>query len=189
MSEKLSYEEFIKKAIVKLRKDSYKGIHTVYSGFNQAFKKHYGDVDPIQATNELAAQGKIVIRPVRGGVMLYLPEEAPAAANKGDEALAAIVGQGYDDAPKLSYEEFIRKAIPALRKDNYKGIHTVYSGFNQAFKKYYNNEDPIKVTNDLAAQGRLVVRPVRGGVMLYLPEEAPLAQTKGDEALDKILEP
>jgi len=189
MSEKMSHEEFIKKAIVKLRKDNYKGIHTVYSGFNQAFKKHFGDDDPIKVTNELAAQGKIVIRPVRGGVMLYLPEEAPLAPSKGEEALAAILGPGGEAGPKLNFEEFIKKAIPALRKDNYKGIHTVYSGFNQAFKKYFDNADPIKVTNDLAAQGKIVVRPVRGGVMLYLPEEAPQTQNKGDEALDKILQP
>lgn len=90
---------------------------------------------------------------------------------------------------KLNYEEFVKKAIVKLRKDNYKGIHTVYSGFNQAFKKYFDNDDPVKITNELAAQGKIVVRPVRGGVMLYVPEEAPRAQPKGDEALDKILEP
>ena len=41
MSEKMSHEEFIKKAIVSLRKEGYKGIHTVYSGFNEAFKKYF----------------------------------------------------------------------------------------------------------------------------------------------------
>jgi len=90
---------------------------------------------------------------------------------------------------KMSHEEYIKKAIVKLRKDNYKGIHTVYSGFNQAFKKYFANADPIKVTTELAAHGKIVVRPVRGGVMLYLPEEAPRTPNKGDEALDKILEP
>jgi hypothetical protein len=189
MTEKLSHEEFIKKAIVKLRKDNYKGIHTVYSGFNQAFKKHFENDDPIKTTNDLAAQGKIVVRPVRGGVMLYLPEEAPLAPSKGEEALAAILGTAGEAGPKLNFEEFIKKAIAALRKDNYKGIHTVYSGFNQAFKKYYENTDPIKTTNDLAAQGKIVVRPVKGGVMLYVPEEAPKTPNKGEEALDKILEP
>jgi len=87
MSEKLSHEEFIKKAIVSLRKEGYKGIHTVYSGFNTAFKKYFDGEDPIKATNQLAEEGKIVIRPVKGGVMLYLPEEAPKTANAGDEAL------------------------------------------------------------------------------------------------------
>lgn len=84
--ERMNHEEFIKKAIVTLRKEGYKGIHTVYSGFNEAFKKYFGE-DPIGVTNQLAQDGKIVIRPVKGGVMLYLPEEAPSMQNRGDEAL------------------------------------------------------------------------------------------------------
>ncbi len=87
MSTKLSHEEFIKKAIVSLRKDNYKGIHTVYSGFNNAFKKYYDGANPIDATNELAKEDKIVIRPVKGGVMLYLPEDAPQTKDAGDDAL------------------------------------------------------------------------------------------------------
>ena len=35
----------------------------------------------------VAQEGKIVIRPVKGGVMLYLPEDAPATKDAGDEAL------------------------------------------------------------------------------------------------------
>ncbi len=87
---------------------------------------------------------------------------------------------------KLSYEEFIRKAIMSLRKEGYKGIHTVYSGFNEAFKKYFDNENPIEVTNQLASEGKLVIRPVKGGVMLYLPEDAPAAKTRGEDALGKM---
>ena len=87
MSEKLSHEEFIKKAIVDLRQKGYKGIHTVYSGFNTAFKKYFDGENPVDATNKLAKEGKIVIRPVKGGVMLYLPEEAPIVKNLGDDAL------------------------------------------------------------------------------------------------------
>jgi hypothetical protein len=87
MGEKLSQEEFIKKAIVSLRKEGYKGIHTVYSGFNNAFKKYFDNADPVEATNKLAKEGKIIIRPVKGGVMLYLPEEAPATKDVGEDAL------------------------------------------------------------------------------------------------------
>jgi hypothetical protein len=87
MSEKLSQEEFIKKAIVSLRKEGYKGIHTVYSGFNNAFKKYYEGQNPIDATNKLAGEEKIILRPVKGGVMLYLPEDAPQTKDVGDEAL------------------------------------------------------------------------------------------------------
>ena len=86
MEERLSHEEFIKKAIVSLRKNGYKGIHTVYSGFNEAFKKYFDGENPIEVTNSLAKEGKIAIRPVKGGVMLYLPEEAPGASN-ADETL------------------------------------------------------------------------------------------------------
>jgi len=77
MTEKLSYEEFVKQAIVKLRTGNYKGIHTVYSGFNEAFRKYFDGADPVEVTNRLAAEKKIAIRPVKGGVMLYLPEEFP----------------------------------------------------------------------------------------------------------------
>ena len=87
MSEKLSYEEFVKRAIVSLRKEGYKGIHSVYSGFNSAFKKYYDGENPVEVTNRLDKEGKIVVRPVRGGVMLYLPEDATPQRNLADEAL------------------------------------------------------------------------------------------------------
>ena len=86
MAEKLSYEEFVKKAILKLRTGNYKGIHSVYSGFNEAFRKYYDGVNPVEVTNRLAKENKITIRPVKGGVMLYLPEDAPQTA-RADQAL------------------------------------------------------------------------------------------------------
>jgi hypothetical protein len=87
---------------------------------------------------------------------------------------------------KLSYEEFIRKAIISLRKEGYKGIHSVYSGFNSAFKKYFNDENPVDVTNKLAQEGKIVIRPVKGGVMLYLPEEVAPSRNSADETLRKM---
>jgi hypothetical protein len=87
---------------------------------------------------------------------------------------------------KLSHDEFVKKAIVSLRKEGYKGIHSVYSGFNEAFKKYFDGENPVEVTNKLALEGKIVVRPVKGGVMLYLPEEAPVTKSSADEALKKM---
>jgi len=86
---------------------------------------------------------------------------------------------------RLSHEEFVRKAIMSLRKEGYKGIHSVYSGFNEAFKKYFEGENPVETTNRLAQEGKIVIRPVKGGVMLYLPEEAPGAST-ADDTLKKM---
>ncbi len=87
---------------------------------------------------------------------------------------------------RLSHEEFIRKAIISLRKEGFKGTHSIYSGFNNAFKKYFEGENPVEVTNKLAKEGKIVVRPVKGGVMLYLPEEAPATRDTADEALKKM---
>jgi hypothetical protein len=86
MKNKLSPEEFVKLAIGRLRLENYKGIHSIYSGFNEAFKSYFDGANPIEATDELAKQGKIGLRPVKGGVMLYLPGEGPEM-NRGDMAL------------------------------------------------------------------------------------------------------
>ena len=83
---------------------------------------------------------------------------------------------------KLSKEEFVIRAIKKLR-GKYRGIHSVFSGFNEAFRQYFG-EDPRVTTQDMAAKGIVVIRPVKGGVMLYLKGEAPQA---GDDALKKIL--
>ena len=86
---------------------------------------------------------------------------------------------------KLSHEEFVRLAIVKLRNGNFKGIHSVYSGFNEAFRKYYEGDDPVQVTNGFSQEGRLVIRPIKSGVMLYLPEDAPQGD-RGDQALRKM---
>ncbi len=85
---------------------------------------------------------------------------------------------------KLSVEEFVCLAIKTLRIGDFKGIHSVYSGFNEAFKKYFG-QDPVQATNRLAEQKKIEIRPIKGGVLLYLPGEAP-AQSRGDEALKKM---
>ncbi|MFQ6108611.1 MAG: hypothetical protein ACE5L7_03545 [Candidatus Aminicenantales bacterium] len=87
------------------------------------------------------------------------------------------------EKPKLSEEEFVRRAILKLR-GNYKGIHSVYSGFNAAFKEYFG-KDPVETTQRLAREGKIRIRPVKGGVVLYLPEDAP---NSPENILKKILE-
>jgi hypothetical protein len=91
------------------------------------------------------------------------------------------------EGQRMSHEEFVRRAIVNLRNEKYKGIHAVYSGFNEAFKKYFPEDDPVKVTNQLASEGKITIRAVKGGVILYLPEDAPPFRTKGEDALNKIL--
>ena len=84
---------------------------------------------------------------------------------------------------KLSEEEFVVRAIKKLKRPPYRGIHSVYSGFNQAFREYFA-ANPVEVTNRLAQEGKIRTRPVKGGVMLYLPEDI---ENETQSVLKKIL--
>ena len=87
--EKLGKEEFVVQAIKKLR-GKYRGIHTVFSGFNEAFRQYFGE-DPRPVTQEMTSKGIIELRPVKGGVMIYLKGDAPQA---GGDALKKILKEG-----------------------------------------------------------------------------------------------
>jgi hypothetical protein len=180
---KLTEEAFVLQAIKKLRKDPFRGIHSVYSGFNEAFRKYFG-TNPVEATSRLAAEGKVETRPFKGGVMLFLPGEAPKRPS-AEEVIQEVLGPG---GQSLSEEMFLIEGIKKLRREPYKGIHSVFSGFNEAFRKHFN-KDPIEFTSKMASAGKVEIIPLRSGkgVMLYLPGEGPRGR-KTDEALKKILE-
>jgi hypothetical protein len=55
-----------------------------------------------------------------------------------------------EEERKLTEEEFVLQAIKKLRKEPFRGIHSVYSGFNEAFRKYFGT-NPVEVTSGLAA--------------------------------------
>jgi hypothetical protein len=179
---RLNEEEFVIQAIKKLRKDPFRGIHSVYSGFNEAFRKYFG-TNPVEATSRLAAEGKIETRPFKGGAMLFLPGEAPKRPS-AEEIIQLLLGPGNRN---LSEEEFVIEAIKKLRREPYKGISSVFSGLNEAFRKHFN-KNPIEFTSKMASEGKIEVLPMRGGggVMLYLPGEGPRGQ-KTEETLKKIL--
>jgi hypothetical protein len=76
---KISEYEFVVRAIKTLAKPPYKGIHSVIAALTRPSREYFG-TNPVEATTKLAQEGKIVTRPVRGGVTIYLPEDAPAGA-------------------------------------------------------------------------------------------------------------
>lgn len=90
---------------------------------------------------------------------------------------------------KLSEEEFVFRAIERLHKPKHNGIHTVYSGFNAAFREYFGKKsDPVSTTKQLAATGKLVIMLSRGGVVIYKKGEEPkLVPKHKDDILTKIL--
>lgn len=89
----------------------------------------------------------------------------------------------------MTHEEFFINAIKNLRDTSKSlGIHTVWSGFNNAFRKHFN-QDPITVAKQLDDQGIIEIRLVKGGARIYLPGEAPaLRENKDAEVLAKILQ-
>lgn len=90
--------------------------------------------------------------------------------------MAASSGKGTNESVRLTHEEFIRVAIPALRDAKYgKGCHVVFNGLNAAFEQYFGTE-ARPVIDSLVEQGKFVKLPAKGGVRLFLPEEAPNAE-------------
>lgn len=92
---------------------------------------------------------------------------------------------------KLTKEEFVIQGIEKLRIGSYKGIHVVFTGFNEAFKRYFG--EPSRVTVDkMVTEGLVEGHPEKGGFMLYKKGEMPLvtnrAEVKGAAALSKIIE-
>ncbi len=81
--------------------------------------------------------------------------------------------------------EFVTMAIPLLRNDGYKGCHTVYSGFNGAFKAIFPALDVIVETRKLQDKGIVKIIPSKGGVMIYLAKDAPKSDGSKD-ALRKL---
>ena len=141
----------------EIEKRTIRGIHSVYSGFNEAFRKYFG-ANPVEVTTRLAAQGKMETRPFKGGVMLFLPGEAPKRPS-AEEIIQLILGSG---SPSLSEEEFVTEGIKKLRKEPYRGIHSVFSGFNDAFRKHFN-KDPIEFTSRMVSEGKVEIIPLRSG--------------------------
>ena len=89
-------------------------------------------------------------------------------------------------ATELTREEFVIDAIKKLRDaSRSKGIHSVYSGFNAAFKNYFS-EEARPTTDKMVSEGKLVVQPRTGGVMMYLPGEEPQTSANGEAALKKM---
>jgi len=72
---------------------------------------------------------------------------------------------------KMPYKEFVERSIKALRKEPYKGIHVVISGFNDAFRQYYD-EEPRPIIDKMVEEGFLVSRVVKRGAIIMLASDA-----------------
>jgi hypothetical protein len=96
-----------------------------------------------------------------------------------------IKGKQTDMTP----EEFVISAIKTLRDTTKSlGIHTVISGFNEAFRMEFpdlGKSGPVDVVNKMVEEGKIVRSFRKGGAMIYLPGEEP-SKSKAEFTLDKI---
>ncbi len=90
------------------------------------------------------------------------------------------------EAAKLTPEQFVAIALEKLRNPEHKGIHSVYSGFNEAFREYFPGLDPVETVKQLAEQGKIKVRPTRGGAVIYPAETDVTSPTDGKRTLEKM---
>lgn len=70
---------------------------------------------------------------------------------------------------KMTAEEFTLLAIDKLAAEDRKTIHTVFSGFNEAFREYFPGGDPVKEVDVLAKAGKISFRLCRGGAIIAKP--------------------
>lgn len=86
---------------------------------------------------------------------------------------------------QLSEREFVERAIRRLRKPDKLGIHAVFSGFNDAFRRQFNR-DPFETIRWLEKEGVIKTRFSKRGPWLYLPEDWETEQLlKKEHAADK----
>ena len=85
---------------------------------------------------------------------------------------------------KLSKEQFVKLAILRLRTTKSKGVHTVFSGLNGAYRVYFEGADPVKDINSMVKTGKFEMHPTKGGVMLYIKGEMPKGTSTSP---DKVL--
>ncbi len=115
---------------------------------------------------------KETVRSIR--IIDELPDQVFSTLVTETRSIAIIPSQEHDDEPppgKVAYGEFVKRAITSLRQENEDGIHAEKSGFVDAFKKYYDGEDPLKIISKLAKKGEITIKKVPDGLMLYLSDK------------------
>lgn len=98
MDKKLTADEFVVNGIVKLRKEPFKGIHTVISGLNEGFRAYFNGADPVAHVNDMEKRGVIEGHISKKGRTIYLKGEMPerfsskASEVRANATIAVVTG-------------------------------------------------------------------------------------------------
>lgn len=144
-------------------------------------------VESLDKAEKAKAKKRAKAGEVKGASPVVGAEAKPVAVAVAQmpKPTAVAVAQGTTAVPTVSQADFAIRAVRKLRKPPFAGIHSVYSGFNGAFGRYF----ALSKTEVITAVGKLVEakvidgRPCKGGWMLYEAGKAP-ASTHHDALAD-----
>lgn len=120
--------EFVVLAIAKAKADAkakgkdFKGMHTVYTGFNEDFRVLFGqglEGDalkklPIEAIKTLVAEGKLEMHYAFGGAMVYLKGEMPVMREKPKSSADVLKKYGMTPPPVIAPKAKVAKTVKAI---------------------------------------------------------------------------
>lgn len=170
-TKKIPPEEFVIESILNSRRAIYEGIHSIYSGFNEAFKKNYGE-DPTNTLQKLESEGKIKIKKYKTGLVLFIGKKV---SNSNDQAQSQstasdqlevsptescyIPDKHYDLCLQTPYNSTIlERRCGRLFQDARTAIEETGSNFlylNIGFLEWYEDDE-----SDISYKAPLILIPV-----------------------------
>ncbi len=109
-----------------------------------------------------------------GGMAVKKPVKVltPSQIKKTDEVFRKM-GISPKDHKKITEEEFVLRAIREIRKGTeFPGIHTVFTGFNDAFRRYFGDgSNPVEAITKLRDDGKIFIMVSRKGSVINLAED------------------
>ena len=93
---------------------------------------------------------------------------------------------------ELTPEQFVLRGLETLigetkKGKRHRGFHTVWSGFKKAFEAIYPDVDMIKLTKKMDEDGKIVIQPWKGGVLICPPGTKKIIfDNRVDDVLDKM---
>lgn len=111
---------------------------------------------------------------LNGNVAVKKPVKAPTPSQikKTDEVFRKM-GISPEDHRKITKDDFVLRAIREIRKGTeFSGIHTVFTGFNDAFRRYFaNGSNPVEAITKLKNDGKILIKPSKLGSIITLSED------------------
>jgi hypothetical protein len=87
-------KELVLLGLERLPEPPYKGFHCVWSGFNDAFRVVFPELDPKEELLRLRDEGVIVVKPCKGGAIIEPVDNKKVAKEINNKAMQALSKMG-----------------------------------------------------------------------------------------------